>query len=418
MTKSLILALSADPGGPIAWGLGALGPDALGDGDSAGSALAGRLEATGRIAGPEAFDDLPLDQANRVIAIVPGGDVLARDVTIQARREAELRTAVPYLLEDDLARDPNTLHFAFGPAGEAGTRRVAAADRDAIARWRDVLAPLQSKPITVIADYDALSPPADGYRIVDRGDRVVVVPAEGAGFTADAAIAPMMVAELAEDGTPLALETDNLQRLVPATLTARYAAAARPAMTDGAFFSEALSQGPARWVDLMAGAFTRPEGGWLSLALWRRAAVLAGLVVLAYGLSVVGQGWRYDRLADDLNTRAVETFQATFPEVRRVVNPRTQMSAKLAELKSAASDRYLRLSGLLFAGVSDIPAIEIRDVRFIAERDELSASIAYADYRDMERLKAAVTGLGGRLEEGGSRQDDNAILGDITIGLR
>ncbi len=409
MTKSLILALSAEPGGPVIWGLGS---------DAGTPGTSPRVEATGRVSGLDQAAELPLGEADRIIAVVPGSDVLARDVTLPARRESEARAAVPYLLEDDLASDPETLHFALGKAGEGGARRVAVVASDTMERWRATLEPIvKDRAYALIADFEALEPPRDGARVVDRGDRVIVVPSDRAGFTTEPELAPMVMPETLGEVTTIRLETDQAERLTEGFTSASVATA--PALTDGAYFSEVLDAvREGRVTDLLQGRFA-PDGDFsLSLDVWRRATVLAATVALAYAIMLAGQGWHYDRLADDRHAQALGVFRTAFPEVTRIVNPQAQMNAELAALKGGGTDDYLRLSSLLFDSVENLPGVELRDLRYMAERGEVAASIAYGAYGDVEALKTAVANRGGVFGEGGSRQRGDRIIGEITIGLQ
>jgi len=55
---------------------------------------------------------LGLTPGRRVVAFVPGVDVRLAMAQVPARQEKRILQAVPYALEDQLAEDVDTLHFA------------------------------------------------------------------------------------------------------------------------------------------------------------------------------------------------------------------------------------------------------------------------------------------------------------------
>src|SRR5699024_743902 len=101
--------------------------------------LSGGAELTWRIAGgstaePETaagtLDDvIPKCEARRVVLLVPGTDVLLWKTSVPGVRGQKLRQALPYSLEDDLAQDVDSLHFALGGTTDEGERNVAVVTR-------------------------------------------------------------------------------------------------------------------------------------------------------------------------------------------------------------------------------------------------------------------------------------------------
>lgn len=416
MTRSFILSLGTDPAGPVSWAVGSW--RAARSGEAAADSSA-RLEASGRLASGGEIDTLDLSGIDRVVMIVPGSDVMARDVDLPARREQDARAAIPYLLEDDLASDPSTLHFALRPGDEPGRRRVAVVSRDLMGRWMNFAEQFGKTPVSIVPDFDVLQGPHEGCRIVERGERMIMLPAEGAGFTAERDLAPMLVGEAVPGDGALHLELGDADGFLAQAGLGGRAFNTRPAMTDGAFFSEVMDTLRTRRVtDLLQGAYAKAGAFAFSMETWKRAGVLAGVAVLAYAIMLGGQAWRSESMATQAQAQAEDLLRTAFPDMRRVVNPRAQLRTRLAALKAGGSDRFLKLTGVLYGAVGSVEAVELRDLRFVAERGNLSASIAYDGFRDVEQLRDAVARAGGVFTEGGSRQVNGRILGDITIGLK
>jgi general secretion pathway protein L len=105
------------------------------------------------IAAPGALASFPVQQApldtvlasagvRRLIVLVPGAEVRLAAVSVPARQPAKVLQAAPYALEDQLAEDVETLHFALGPRQPDGQWPVAVTSR---ARMNEWLKPFQER---------------------------------------------------------------------------------------------------------------------------------------------------------------------------------------------------------------------------------------------------------------------------------
>lgn len=70
-----------------------------------------------------------------VIVLVPATDVLTTSVDIPIRGGARLRAALPFALEEQLADDVDTLHFAHGERRESDQLPVAVVARERMDEW-------------------------------------------------------------------------------------------------------------------------------------------------------------------------------------------------------------------------------------------------------------------------------------------
>lgn len=368
MSGTLVIALPALPGDPVLWGLFADG-----------------LTASGR-----ALADVPAERADQVWAVVPGCDVLMRRVEIPARSDAQARAALPYLLEDDVAVELDGLHFAMGPAGGDGRRAVAVVSKAKMDAWAGLLAEAGIKADRLVADFEAVAGPDEKPVLVDLGARVIA----GGGFSVETDLAARILGGRDE------IEADAL-RVTDRELL-------------GLYYGGLAARAP---VNLLQGAYTPRPPLKETLSAWRIAAVLALLVLVGAVAQSVLQTWRYQESAEAYRVQAEQAFREAFPEVGRVVNPRTQLRSELAALRATRADGFFRLSQTLFDGIETMEGVRIEALRFDAERGEIVADLSYGSFDDVERLRLAVAEHGARLEEGGSRQQGGRIVGDVTVSL-
>jgi general secretion pathway protein L len=134
MSEYLVIRLTEDPNQPAQW----IAVDGTG---------ARRSEPrTGMLA--EARDDIGDRQ---VIVLVPSTEVLATSVDIPVKG-ARLLAALPYALEEYLAEDVESLHFAAGTRRSSGRTPVSVVSRQRMDDWLNQLAAAGIEADSVIAD--------------------------------------------------------------------------------------------------------------------------------------------------------------------------------------------------------------------------------------------------------------------------
>jgi general secretion pathway protein L len=80
-------------------------------------------------------DAAALVQGRPVIALIPATEALTTTVNLPARGGSKLNAAIPYALEEQVAADIETMHFAAGDKRDSGIRPVAAVSRAQLDTW-------------------------------------------------------------------------------------------------------------------------------------------------------------------------------------------------------------------------------------------------------------------------------------------
>lgn len=102
----------------------------------------------------------------RVAALVPSGDVLMTEVDLPVKSGVKAQQMAPYALEEQLASDIETLHFAVGARNELNDRTaVAVVTRELMNQWREALKAVGLEPDVICAEA-ALLPDNPGHTVV------------------------------------------------------------------------------------------------------------------------------------------------------------------------------------------------------------------------------------------------------------
>ncbi|RJQ60426.1 MAG: hypothetical protein C4530_07535 [Desulfobacteraceae bacterium] len=109
-----------------------------------------------------------------------------------------------------------------------------------------------------------------------------------------------------------------------------------PAQLNGAVSLAVLESGRIEGISFRTGRFDQtPFWGEYSRSLFR-AAVLSGLILALAGFGLFFDSYRLNREARRLDREITAIFQATFPDVKRIVDPVHQMKVKIEEAKKSA----------------------------------------------------------------------------------
>ena len=128
----------------------------------------------------------------RIIALVPGADVLLAIANMPAGNRQRTMNAIPYALEDQLATDVDTLHFALGERLDNTRIHAAAVDRTRMDSWLDKLRQAHIEPDVITSEILALPWPEPGsglattsWVILVNGNKALVRTGPQTGWIAD-----------------------------------------------------------------------------------------------------------------------------------------------------------------------------------------------------------------------------------------
>lgn len=357
--------------------------------------------------------------ARRIVLFVPGADVRLASVQVPARQEQKILQAAPYALEDQLAEDVDTLHFALAPGtarrrpGEAHPLAIVARERmDAwLAPWRE----RQLHPDVIVPATLSLPLPEDGrWTGLAEGGRVTVRTGTFTGFTCPLADleAYLQLADPAAQ-TPLRL-------FVARDVDYDFTRLARPIelLPGNATALEVLLR---HWrddtsINLLQGRYSQKQD-WQGLGRpWRiAAAVAAGWAVAALGVEVA-LAVRTTAELRRLEQANIERYQALFPGTTRFENLALQAQQQLIALRSgggAGRTPLLQLLDAAAASLSATPGLTLQSLQF--REGALYLSLTGTDLQTLENLRAW---YGAHPATQLSVQDTNASPDGVQIRLK
>jgi general secretion pathway protein L len=286
-----------------------------------------------------------LPKADTVVAVLGDADVAWHRVTLPKAPAQRLRAALVGVLEDALLDEPDTVHLAVAPQASAGQPTwVAAVHRP----WLQTeLAALERAKVFVDRVVPAAWPDAP-----PSGHFAEVVPGD-AGEAGDIALTWAH----ADGVVALRLKGSLARSLLPADAVA---AGARFSATPAAAApAERWLGAPVRVMSPGERALTAARSLWnlrqfdlapsnrgtravadalrhLRSAAWRPARIGVALLLLVQIVGVNLWAWRQGASVEAKRAQQVSLLRETFPQVRSVLEPPTQMQRETDALRTAA----------------------------------------------------------------------------------
>ena len=321
MSETLIIRLLAkiNPGAAIETDAQWLLVDT--QGARMGALLQGRLgDATG------------LAQGRKVIVLVPGADALHLNPVLPALKgNTKLSQIVPYALEDQLATDVDTLHFALGKRSKLSGTPVVVVSHQSMQAWLAGLHEAGLQSDTLYADTSLLPELTDSIvLLIDRGrlsarqnyepvNTLDVEPlSEALALLLPATDKPVTI-YIAEDeyGTEQSV-LDSVRDRAP-NLEIKV-------LPDGVLplLAQQAIQGHA--INLLQGTYTQRIKRATSLRPWRLAAVMTGVLIGMHLLTKGIELWQLHKQEAALDQQIQVTYSQGIPGASPIEPARARMA--------------------------------------------------------------------------------------------
>jgi general secretion pathway protein L len=408
MSETLVIRLRAAEEAPASW--------LIVDGNGARS---GPVQS-----GPVA-DALGVAQGRRVVVLLPGSEITLAEPELPVRGGARIAQAVPFALEEQLASDVETLHFAVGSRdpGTVGTP-VAVVSRGAFERW---LAQCDAAGLEVNAAYaDTTAVPGagagcvllldDSQLYVRRPDSLpYVLDAEPLAGALELALpGPATQGEAGEHVTFFTSTAEyERNRGVIENLRTRTATLQVKLLPDGPLPLLAAQATRGAGVNLLQGPFAPRSSLRTRVREWRLPAALAAAVTLLFVGSQAAMWWQESRAEQALDTQIAEVFAQALPG-QPVVDPRAQMQGALGGAGGAGSGLLPAMS-VVAQAMAQAPAARLKSVTY--RNNVIELNLTTATIESLDGIKQAMNRDGITAEIQSATPSGDLVDGRLQLRL-
>lgn len=334
---------------------------------------------SGRASTPEQKNDIGQQNFSKLIIIIPGMQVTTKTHTLGNLNRKQLKQAAGFSIEDELAVSLEETHFSFDPNSD----RLSVIAKSAMHGLLAELTNYGLSPDTICADYDCINT-ATPYLVEGC---LISQDTEGLGYSVE----NELIAHL-EGKSENAVSISRVSFLELASEA--YSLGHLPTNLRQGEFSKRT--------EFSSGRFKR--SAWLAVAC---AALFVGFNL--------GQGMLFQQKTKAVKAEINTIYAQIFPGLDVPKNPVLSVLKAQAEQKVVGGETFIKLSSILARSVQDVDGIELVSLGYDKGRSQISLSIIYNSFDDVERLKTAVTRHGGTFLESGTRQSNSGLVGDAIL---
>ena len=366
--------------------------------------------ASGELPNAEALSSLTERAGQRsVIALAPSSEILLKWVELPPKAGRKIISAVPFMLEDELATDISQQFFAIGPK-RGDEQAVAVVSHEKMELWQSWLSEAGLFCDTIIPDVLAVPVTENGWSVLTLGEQLLVRQDTFKGVQGEATwLLPTLVHFTAQQESPITIT--NYAGIDLSSLPNIEEAQAPLELPMQVLAKEAMQSG----FNLCQGDYKvkRKRSGVLNQ--WRVEAVLA---VLALCTSLIDKGFslyqlkaQNQALSSEINT----AVKAGFPNIGTYRNVRLKLQSELAKLEQGGGSASMLIMLDQLAPAFSATDVKPQTLRFDATRTEIRIQAQGKNFEALEQFKRTAESAGFVVEQGAINNRDNGVVGTVSV---
>jgi general secretion pathway protein L len=372
-----------------------------------------------RISGPDSGNlatAAELAETRRSLVLVPATQVLRLSANVPLKSTSKIRQALPFALEEQLAGDVESQHFACQKRDAEGQIPVAVVANELMDRWIELFAEHQLKPTGVYSEIDGVAClPATIVVLIDD-QHVIIRDQHGESTVVDPG--SMNVAlELLLDRQAAEIDDDDGEdhSILPVNLLVYCQQAAHDAneelwdrlrlraeslevriLADGALPRLADEIQNSGGVNLLQGDYKKKTEFGVHWKEWQLAAsLLAGFFALILGLQGINY-WQLSQQESELDMAAEAVLRATFTNIAEVQDPWNELRSRLGTSDAAeavvSGPGFSAAVEALSIAYAETPGIRLQTLSYRSGVVDLQ--LVAPDVAALDQLRKLITGPG------------------------
>ncbi len=324
-----------------------------------------------------------LASGKKVVVFIPNEDVLLTSIDIPSKNKKQLLQAIPYALEERLAEDVDSLHFAIHRENDDSPTHVAIINHQRMEDWLNILREHNVHPHYVLPSLFAIPSKPDGWTLINSQDKSQLRQDKWSGFSCNQDLLAIFLDEILEEDAPEKIYYSGDEAQYPEVLKdIEHQQLAHSNEVNHDDVVDVLE------INLLTG-FSRGDSALFNVNWkpWKPVAALAGLLGALWLGMLAWQNHQLDKQLARLDAEIESVYKKTFPK-SRIQNAPVQMKQKLAELQKAngaSANSPLQTIALVSPFFKKFPKITLREIRH--QNNNLLFVISAPNLSSLENFK-------------------------------
>jgi type II secretion system protein L len=368
-------------------------------------------------------DDVAREQLRAALAqrrgnicfAVPGNDVRLLVMELSAEEKKHISGSLAFLLEDQVAADIDTLHFAARPLGKLGLS-VAVCSQQCMERWRELLTDFPG--LSRWSPEPLLLPWQTGeWCLVLDGDMAIFRFDDSRGLSIERDMFPAVAAELlAEGDEPEAVIVYGQSQAEDIALLPEPVRERAQWRRGGLGAALLLADSSANVVNLLQGEYAPrlPLARWWRQ--WKAVAVVFGVAFVLQLLATYVDYYKLQRENLDLRGAMQDSYRRANPD-GAAPEPEKQLQRQLDAMRGTSqSSGFVSLMERVGAVIAQRPGTSIASVNYSDRAGEMRMNILAADFESVEAIRSGINNAGLQAEMESSNTQGDQVRARIRVG--
>ncbi|MDF2153988.1 type II secretion system protein GspL [Vibrio sp. CAU 1672] len=397
MSEFLTVRLSSEQQSPIPW--------------LVWSTQQQEVIASGELAGWEHLEDLVAYANSRpVIVLLASSDVVLSEVNIPPGAARQFDTMLPYLVEEEVAQDVDSLHFTVLHK-QADKAQVCGVER---AFLQSILHRFAAQGLIVkrvLPDVLAMPQSDDASTAAQLGEHWLLRHGEFLGVAVDSAWLDLYLTAYQQSHDDLKLESYSS---LPAS---QHEAIwhAQPAEMTMALLAKGVADTPC---NLLSGEF-KPKSSWGKYwKVWQKATIAAGVLLVVLVGQQLLQVQQAEAQAQAYRAESERIFRQVFPGKRKIPTVsylKRQMTDEERRLAGGAGEEtMLTWLGALPATLGQVKDLEITSFKYDGQRKEVRVHARSSNFQHFEQARVKLAEKFD-VQQGQLNRNGDVVMGSFVL---
>ncbi len=404
------------------------------------SSVEKEIIASGQLANAEQLSELSEKSQQRIVKVfVPGSDVVLKSLKVPTKSQRAMRSAVPYMLEDELAQDVEELFFAYADLAndDAGNNCfVAAVERVQMQLWQRWLADAEIVVKTLQPDVLAMPYIEGQWSAIEiqstsnneRLSQIIVRKGQWQGFCLDNQAWQFALQHIYQTQKNSEARLENSDIIINAYSDLPFADEA--ANQQGFIVEQAIKELPLALLaqhcqhcnfNLLQDEFKVKERRSTKVNTWLWAAGIAACALLLNVGYKSAQLWQLTAQQEQIEAQIIARYQQAFPQAKRVRigTIKSQLNRKISQLGGSSEQTgFLTMLSKVQPAFAEVPALKPESLKFDGKRQELRLQAIADDYQHFERFQSALTKANLTVKQGAQNNQGEQVTGSFSIASK
>ncbi|MGL4712742.1 MAG: type II secretion system protein GspL [Shewanella sp.] len=362
--------------------------------------------ASGELANAQGLSTLTERAGNRPVdVLVPAAAMMLTSVHLPEKGQRQALKALPFMLEEALADDVDTLHFTVGPR-DGDALSVVAVAHEQMQMWLNCLTEAGLKVKRIVPDCLALPLQECQWAAMNFGNELLLRTGLATGQSLPLPWLSIALEQLRPAQGEVSVASYTQMQLEGVELKPQSLELPMLVLARGILHAP---------VNLLTGIYRPKREYSKQLMLWKSAAIT---IAIACVLALVNKGltiYQVNGQIAELKAQSEAIYQQVVPGNSRIVNLRSQMESQLRALQGQGSgaEFFAMLDGLQDA-FKQVPELKPNSLRFESARNEIRMQVSAQNYAQIEKFKEIV-GRRFQLDGGTMNSGEEQVTSTLTL---